>query len=96
MIADSIELQFKDSKQELFHGYHAKFYIDAFGNVLTTNYLSDETKIGTRFINNHITKGAIVNIYSYQIGQDSDSVAKSLLYDNIEIITKDVFFLKKK
>lgn len=96
VIGDSIELQFKDSKQELFHGYHAKFYIDAFGNVLTTNYLSDETKIGTRFINNHITKGAIVNIYSYQIGQDSDSVAKSLLYDNIEIITKDGILSKEE
>lgn len=72
------------------------FMLRHFGNVLTTNYLADATKIGTRFINNHITKGAIVNIHSYQIGQDSDSVAKSLLYDNIEIITKDGIHFKRR
>lgn len=89
IVGNSLELIFKDSELPIFEGYHAKFYIDTFGNILTTNYLCYEVEKGTKFINYNITNGAIVNILSHQIGQDADAVAKSLLYDNIEIITKD-------
>lgn len=41
------------------------------------------------FENTKVTDGAIIRIKSYEVGQNSDAVAKANLYNNIEIITKD-------
>lgn len=86
---DGLELKYVDKDEPLYNGYHAKLNIHPFGNVLTARYFSDESLIGKSFENAHITTGAIVRINSYQVGAESDTVAKQVLYNNIEIITKD-------
>lgn len=71
------------------HGEGFEFYVGDFLNTLTITKIDEERLVGQTFKNKYIVSGALVNIKSYQVGQDSDSIAKKQLYSNIEIITKD-------
>ncbi len=84
---NKIDLRFINTKPSFAHGSGATLFMDEFGNVLTANYFADENLIGKRFVNSGITDGIIVDIDSYQVGADSDSVAKNNLLNNIHIRT---------
>ena len=78
------------TKPSFKYGTGFEAYISPLLNVLTIKYINSSVNvIGAEFKNKEVLTGAIVNIKSYQVGQDSDAVAKAELYKNIEIITKD-------
>lgn len=86
---DTIMLRYQNTLPNFKYGKTATLVIDVFRNVLTARSFEDKTLNGKTFENSVITIGAIVHINSYNVGQDSDSVAKKQLLANIEIITKD-------
>lgn len=65
------------------------FYLDTFKNVLTAKSFMNGQANGESFENVEILDGAIVRIKSYVVGADADSIARTELLSNIEIITKD-------
>lgn len=71
------------------HGDGCEFYVGDFLNTLTITKIDETRLIGQTFKNKYIESGALVNVKSYQVGQEADNVAKKQLYSNIEIITKD-------
>lgn len=84
-----ISAKYFNTKPSFAYGIGFEAYISPLLNVLTIKDISGENIIGAEFKNSNVLTGAIVNISSYQVGQDSDAVAKAELYKNIEIITKD-------
>lgn len=84
-----VTIKYVDVTPTFTHGTEASFYLDSLGNVLTARQFDNGKKNGMKYENIKVTDGAIIRISSYEVGQNSDSVAKANLYNNIEIITKD-------
>lgn len=85
-----ITAKYFNIKPSFKYGTGFEAYISPLLNVLTIKDINSSVNvIGAEFKNKEVLTGAIVNIKSYQVGQDSDAVAKAELYKNIEIITKD-------
>lgn len=85
----TIVATFINTKPTFAYGENMKLYIPEFKNLLEIKYCYDHSYEGIVLENADITTGAIVRIDSYQVGQDSDAVAKAQLLNNIHIITKD-------
>ena len=84
-----IKAYFVDTKPSFEYGEYINFYIPEFKNTIEIKYCFVNSYKGKILENNDISTGAIVRINSYQVGQDSDAVAKGELIRNIQIITKD-------
>ena len=84
-----LRAKFINTKPSFEYGEYIDFYIPEFKNTLEIKYCYLNSYKGIILENNDITTGAIVRINSYQVGQDSDAVAKAELIKNIQIITKD-------
>lgn len=80
---------FVNTKPSFEYGEYIDFYIPEFKNTIEIKYCYNNSYVGKILENNDITTGAIVRINSYQVGQDSDAVAKGELIRNIQIITKE-------
>lgn len=84
-----ITFTYHDTLPTFSYGEGGKAYIEPLLNVLTIKEIGDSKLQGVQFENISINDGAIVHINSLKIGQNSSTVAKKMLYENIEIITKD-------
>ncbi len=85
---NDILITYINTKPTFEYGENALFYIDDFKNTLISqSFMNGNNDVS--FENENITDGAIVHIYSYQVGSAADAVAKNKMIANIEIITKD-------
>ena len=89
LYSQKLELRFLNTKPSFEYGSGATLFLDAFMNTLTAASFEKESLNGTKLVNSHISRGAVVNVKSYKVGAASDTIAKAQLYENIEIITKD-------
>ena len=89
VLDSKIEIRYINTKQSFKYGDHAVLFMDAFNNVLTANYFEDASLIGKRFVNSAMTDGIVVQIDSFVVGADSDTVARAKLLSNIHIYTAD-------
>lgn len=80
-------LNYTNTKPTFTHGTYSLIATNVFLNTLIVTDMIPSDLNGKVFVNKNITDGAIVNFKSYQIGQDSDTVSKKQLFDNISIIT---------
>lgn len=87
--AKSIEIEYLNTKPTFEYESKSRFYIDEFGNVLTSKSFMNDTMNEVAFENQFITDGGIVRINYFKVGADADAVAKVNMFNNIEIITKD-------
>ncbi len=80
-------IKYIDTLPSFKYGTSGKFYISPLLNQLTVKDLGDPLLKEVKFENIFVVDGAIVRINTLKIGQNSDSIAKNELFDNIEIIT---------
>ena len=84
---NEIEIVYTDTKPTFTHGEYASLYVDSLYNALTAKYFADEEIMGSVFVNNHLTDGAIINISTYTFKTYSNAVlGRKALFDAIQII----------
>ena len=84
---NEIEIVYTDTKPTFTHGEYATLYVDSLYNALTAKYFADEEIMGSVFVNNHLTDGAIINISTYTFKTYSNAVlGRKALFDAIQII----------
>lgn len=81
--------EFVNTKSTFEYGKYMEFHMADLLNVITIKDCQKEEYNGTKLENIYITDGAIINIDTYRIGQNSDTIAKNALYSAIHITTKD-------
>lgn len=84
-----LKMEYFNTNSNFSYGKYMELYINPLLNVLTVKDSYNGVFNGNRYENTYITDGAIINIESYKVGQDSDAIAKAELYSLITIITKD-------
>lgn len=84
---NELEIVYTDIKPTFTHGEYASLYVDSLYNSLTAKYFADEEIMGSVFVNNHLTDGAIINISTYTFKTYSNAVlGRKALFDAIQII----------
>jgi len=63
--------------------------MDTFGNIVTADSISEGKFEGKSYVNQYISRGAIVTFSGNMVGAGTDAVAKAKLYSFISIKTKD-------
>lgn len=88
-LGKEVTLNYVNTDYTFKYGESAKLFMDDFGNTLTVGSFEGANIIGRKFENQNVIDGAIIRVNTQKIGADSDANAKSELYRNIEIVTKD-------
>jgi hypothetical protein len=84
-----VTIHYVNTNPTFTHGKSATLFMDTFGNMLTAHSFDEEQYNGLTFENKAISSGIIVHISSYQVGKESDTIAKEKMLENIEITSKD-------
>lgn len=89
VVGNKVDIKFVNVPYDFAYGTKMIAYVENLLNVLTINYCDEPSLIGKKYVNTQITDGAVVEISSYKIGAESDTLAKPKFLDGIKIITKD-------
>lgn len=89
VVGNKLEIKFVNTPYDFEYGTTIVAYIENLLNVLTITYSDAPSLTGLKYVNQHITDGAIVEIASYKVGAESDTLAKPKFLDSITITTKD-------
>lgn len=81
--------EFVNTKSTFEYGEYIEFHMTDLLNVITIKDCQKKEYNEKVLENTYITDGAIINIDTYRIGQNSDTIAKNALYSAIHITTKD-------